>query len=143
MLDFAAPIWRNTIIFGVLSYSVYKFDQIWADKHEGQGYFAGVIDYYRPKEGLWESRNLALFDLQKEAAEGRLLIHSAQKPHVRQLRYPASVTRLFRELHILTQYRALDHGSPWNTRVDQIVDNSKVKVKRHNQVATAGVEDSV
>lgn len=38
---------------------------------------------------------------------------------------------------------ALDHGSPWNTPVDHIVDNSGVKVKRHNQVAVAGVEDSV
>lgn len=87
--DFGSPIWRNTLVLGVLSYSVYKFDQAYAKSHDGIGYFAGVIDYWRPKDGLWEERNIRHFDLGKEAAESRLLLQSAELPKVRQLRYPA------------------------------------------------------
>lgn len=77
------------LAFGVLSYSIYKFDQAYASSHDGRGYFAGVIDYYRPKDGLWESRNINHYDLGKEAAKSRLLLQSAEKPAIRQLRYPA------------------------------------------------------
>lgn len=89
--DFSSPIWRNTLVFGILSYSIYKFDQAYANSHDGTGYFSGVIEYWRPKEGLWEARNKKHFDLGKEAAESRKLLQSAERPNVRQLRYPAYV----------------------------------------------------
>ena len=50
------------------------------------------MDYYRPPDGLWEDRNLRHYELGVEAAHDRLLLQSAQKPHTRQLRYPAFVT---------------------------------------------------
>lgn len=87
--DFASPIWRNTIIFGVLSYAVYRFDNNYASTHDGVGYFSSIIDYYRPQEGLWEGRNVRHFELGREAAAQRILLQSAERPPVRQLRYPA------------------------------------------------------
>ncbi|ORY87074.1 hypothetical protein BCR37DRAFT_376438 [Protomyces lactucae-debilis] len=86
-----------------------------------------LFSRWRPQEGLWEQRNIKHYDLATQAAEDRLLMQSAQAPAMRQMRYPA----------------VLDHGSPYNTRVDQKVDNSHVKVKQRNQVAQAGAEVTV
>lgn len=82
-------MWRNTIIFGVVSFAAYKFDRSYAESNDGMGYFSGLMDYYRPKEGLWQSRNIKHFDLGKEAAATRVLLQNAEKPPIRQLRYPA------------------------------------------------------
>ena len=106
-------------MFAVLSYAVYKFDHSYASSHDGVGYFSSVMDYYRPAEGLWESRNVRHFEQVSEAAEDRLLLQSASRPLIRALRYPA----------------ALDHGSPWNTRVDQRVQTGGVKVINDDEVA--------
>ena len=90
--DFSSPIWRNTALLGVTSYLLYKADQLYAERHEGQGYAAALMEYYLPDPELWRSRNVKHFDLGKEAADARLLLQSAQKPSMRQLRYPASVS---------------------------------------------------
>lgn len=82
------PMWRNTILFGVVGYATYYLDRRYAASHDGFGYFTSLIDYWRPREGLWSERNAKQFDLHREMADTRLVIHSADRPLLRQINYP-------------------------------------------------------
>ncbi|BFZ56986.1 hypothetical protein PYCC9005_004036 [Savitreella phatthalungensis] len=113
---FFSPMWRNAFAGGILAYAVYRFDKAYADGNDGKGYFQSTIEYHLPADNTWEERNVKHYNLAKEAAEARLLIQSAEYPRFRQLSYPGM----------------LDHGSPWGVHVDQIVDTSKVEVKRRD-----------
>ena len=97
MAGFNSPIWRNAVLGSlalVLYYRLSPTPQATPDSPEAPvSFMTNYLAYHRPEEGLYKSRNAKHLGLAKEAADDKLLFQDAERPKVRRMRYPGSVSR--------------------------------------------------
>ena len=85
-IGFNTPFWRNTVIFTLLGFGIYNFAP-YVDK-DGT-YITRYIQHYKTPNEVWTRINNKHLELSVDAAQSRLLIGSAMRPHILRMRSPS------------------------------------------------------